>query len=151
MSYGTTVLAALDALVAALAGLRNDSTLVVKGPVVGNTPARAAVIVGGDGEGAPAVQVQVGQFDRNRFRQTETYSINCAVLVTSGSTNLDLLISDAMGLLDAVGAALTADKTLAGAVTDCRITSWTLDLAQPSTGGLVRVPFVVDVTALTTP
>lgn len=146
--WGSTIPAALDALVDAFK-VATDAQ-VVKGPNVSGTARKEVVLVGWDGLNENlSVQLDLAEFDRARSRQTERYTIVGAVLVTSGSTNLDPFIARAFEIFGQLGEALISDKTLAGAVTDAKLSNAGLDLSQIASGALVRIPYTVSVLALT--
>lgn len=150
MAWGSTVPACLDGLVTAFT-TQLSGVAVVKGPAVGSSSRAEAVLVGWDEvNDIPSVQMDFSDSDAGRGRMFERYAVSGAVLVASGSTGLDPFITRAFQILGGIGAALTADKTLGGAVTDAKLAHGQLDLSQVKTGSVVRIPYTVAVQAFTT-
>jgi hypothetical protein len=150
MAYGSSVPGCLNGLVAAFAAPPSDVTAQL-GPVIGNSSRKAVVLVGWDDvQDLPSVETRVRERDAARARPEEAYTVNCVILVASGSTGLAAPIARAFQILGFVGGALAADKTLAKAVTDARLADWSLDLGQVAIGAHVRIPFSVAVTAVVT-
>jgi hypothetical protein len=150
MAWGSTVPACLAGMVTTFTAHIPNVT-VNKGPVLGASSRKEVVLVGWDDvNDVPSVQLDWHDSDAARARMQERYTVSGAVLVTSGSTGLDPFIARAFQILGGIGAALTADKTLGGAVTEAKLASASLDLSQAAAGSVVRIPYSVTVLAFTT-
>lgn len=149
MAWGSTVPGCLDGLVTTFTAATDAA--VLKGPNVGGSARKEVVLVGWDDvNDIPSVQLDFGNADAARSRQMERYAVTGVVIVASGSTNLEPFITRAFQILDQLGGALVADKTLGGAVMDAQLANASLDLSQVATGAVVRIPYTVAVQAFTT-
>lgn len=164
MGWASTVDAALQGLVAVLqAAPALEGVDVYDGPFVSESKANAAISVGFAGErlnrtGAypeteqPAVQVTsaiaglAGPAD-----QAETYSVACLLAVLDGGKSIAAARARAYELLDGVGNAVAADRTLGGVVAQARPGDHSLTQEQTPRGAVVTIVFDVAVEAWTRP
>jgi len=123
---------------------------VVDGPVVTNTAALEVVTVGFQNEDQPAV---VDGTDAREGlgigRSHELYTINCKAEVLNGASDIVAARGRAYELLDAVGAALAADKTLGDAVMAAEIGPVALSQLQTKNGAVAMILFGVNCDAYT--
>lgn len=164
MPWATTVDAALKGLVAVLqAAPALEGVEVYDGPVVSESKATAAISVGFAGErlnrtGAypeteqPAVDVTTAVAGlAGPADQSEQYNVTCLLAVLDGGKNIPAARARAYGLLNSVGDAVAADKTLGGAVAMARPGDHSLTQEQTSRGAVITIVFQVEVDAWTRP
>jgi hypothetical protein len=161
MGWASTVPAALAGLVAAFRAAPGlDGVLILDGPEVTAAPVPEAITVGFTGQrmshtGAYPEAASVDAEGDTALAgmalsgQEETYTVHNMVAVRDGSTDIAAARIRAYELLAACGAALTADKTLGGAVAMARITTSSLTQDQTQRGALATIMFDVAVNAYT--
>jgi hypothetical protein len=152
MAWSSTVPAALTALLAALEAAPGLEGVDVRdGPVVSSTAAAEAVIVGWYGQAGDelAVESAITQEGMAAQPDREQFVIRCAALVLNGSTDMTAPRARAYELLAACGAAVAADRTLAGTVMSAYVASHSLLQEQRQNGALATVEFGVACDAFT--
>lgn len=161
MPWASTVDAALKGLVAAFRAAPGlEGVEVYDGPAVSDSTATAAVCVGFAGErmnrtGAypetaePAVEVTADQAGLAAGDQAEQYTIRNMLAVLDGGGDMTAARARAYSLLNAAADAVTADKTLGGAVAWARPGTHSLTQEQANRGAVVTIVFEVLVDAWT--
>jgi hypothetical protein len=151
MAWGSTVPAAVDALVALLrtaSGL--EGVKVFDGPGVTGSSQTEAVMVGvGANEDPTAVDGRQDREGLSTARDREQYEIRCALAVVNGSGDISAARRRAYELLGVVGGVLASDQRLGGAVLNAQLGSAAFTQDQTEQGAEAVISFTVDVDAFT--
>jgi hypothetical protein len=146
---GSTVPAVLDYLVAGLAAVADDQTLVLDGQLVrpdgGVENDYIAFGYNPDPE-SPAVESADDTFFGPGFE--ENYEIFCQVGTWTGDAVTKISRDRAFTLLDLVTGFVLADTKLGGLVMSARPLSKGVIQTQSSAGAAVSIPFVIQIKAL---
>lgn len=161
MAYASTVPAALAGLVSAFkAEPALEGVDVYGGPAVSESKALAAIMVGFAGEtmartGAypvaeqPQVELTASLDGLSVTPSRESYTIQSLLAVLNGAKNVTAARTRAYQLLGGIGAAITADRKLGGAVALARLGGHSLKQEQTAKGALISVVFEVSCEAWT--
>jgi len=155
MTYASTVPGAITGLVSALkASPALEGVEVYDGPVVSESKALAAILVGFTGEtmsrtGAypvaeqPEVEVTATLEGLAVTPSRESYPIRNLLAVLNGAKNITAARTRAYSLLGGIGDAIKTDRKLGGAVALARLGDHTLKQEQTAKGALITVIFEV--------
>jgi hypothetical protein len=148
MAWGSTAPAAMAGLVtlvkgrvAAMAVPTGGTRPVVKdGAEVGSQGTREAIDIGYQDEDHAAVEAVLDPYTPSA--DLEEYTINCAIRILR-ARDMVAARNRAFELLDLVGAAVSGDPFLGGAVMNARVSSWSLEPTQSLGGALAPILFGV--------
>ena len=125
-------------------------TEVTDGPPMRNSSAPEAVAVGySPSEDVDAAEVTEANAELASTTDREQYTIHCSLGVLNGDRDLTAARTRAYELFGTIGATLTNDQTLRGAVMKAGLSAHSLRQSDTDTGMLARINFSVSVDAFT--
>jgi hypothetical protein len=147
MAWGSTVPAALDALVV-LFQQELPGVTVFDGPDTSGSSQDEALLVGvGDSSDPTAVDGHSTREGLAVARDREQYAVRCALIVLNGSGDIAAARRRAYDLLGAVGGVLAADTRLGGTVMTAQIGTQTFSQQQTQQGAEAVIAFTVEIDA----
>lgn len=152
MAWSSSVPAALSALLAAFrAAPALSGTDVRDGPLVTGSPALETVLVGWYGQMSDllAVDGTVAMEGLGGIPDREQFAIRCAAMVMDGQGDMTAARARAYVLAAACGAAVAADRKLAGTVMRAVYGTQSLRQEQRPDGAVATVEFTVECDAYT--
>lgn len=144
-THDTTVLAALNALVATVATAVEPVQVLYGPPLQTENDFVAIAYTGTAGEAAVTFDFEVA--DAALGRDGEAYDVQCVLSCWLGDGTFADVDVDAFAQLRKIRAAIAADRKLGGAVALARVTSGALIHDLEGEGAVASIPFTVHVEA----
>lgn len=145
----STVPAAIDALVAAIAAALPGVQVVDGQPIATEDDVIAVAFTGLPGEAG--VEMRRAQADLSYGSDQESYDIVCLASAWTGGTDPKKVRDRAYELIEAVAAEVARDRTLGGTVAQAGLSTDSFAQEQTTKGAVATVRFVVHVEAFTGP